>query len=416
MSLLHYLHTHAAQYSIVLSAVHCEHGIRGASSEEDARFVRKQCAEWGIPLYFYAADCPALARERKVSLETAARQFRYACFDGLLSEGKADLIATAHHCGDNAETVLFHISRGASLTGAAGISDRTGYIRPFLPLSEADIVRYAEENGIAYRTDESNTDERFTRNALRLRVLPVLEEIVPGAGKNISRFSRLAREDDALLYALARPLVREERDGVKVLFSDRAPLFRRACLLALKGMGIGKDYTSAHLSSLSALCSSNNGEEVSMPGNIRAIREYDGITFYRSRPAETREIPFALGSFCLAGRRFCVEACPGRGDGEGLYAALSRIPASAVFRTRRAGDVFCKFGGGEKKLKDFLIDRKIPRRVRDGLILLAEGREILAVLGVEISEKLRVNDGDPTVRLYLTEEEPAEEKRGEEKE
>ncbi len=409
MALLHYLSVHAAHWGITLCAVHCEHGIRGEASLEDARFVRDVCGAWGIELYSFSADCPSLAAARKVSLETAARQFRYGCFDRILREKKADLVATAHHCGDNAETVLFNIARGASLTGAGGISDREGYIRPFLSVTKEEILRYVTENGIAYRTDATNADERFTRNAIRVRVLPALEEAVPGAAGNISRFSRLAREDDALLYELSAALVNGSQGGYKVLFSDKKPLFRRACLTALKAMGAEKDYTATHLESLCALRTAKNGERLSMPENIWAVREYDGVAFYRSRLKDVQEISFSVGVFSLAGKTFSVEECRSwsaekcrTGEaGRVLYASMSRIPSSAVFRTRREGDLFHKFGGGEKKLKDFLIDRKIPRRERDGLIVLADGSEVLAVLGVEISEKLKVSDGDAAVCLRL---------------
>ncbi len=401
MALLHYLCRHAEAYDIQLSAVHCEHGIRGEASAADGAFVREICEAWGVPLFMFSADCPALAAARKVSLETAARQFRYGCFDRLLKEGKADLIATAHHMGDNAETVLFNIARGASLTGAGGISDRPGYIRPLLSVTKGEILRYLQENGVACRTDETNADEHITRNAIRLQVLPALEKIVPGASGGIARFARLAQADDALLYELAAPLVAAGEGHAKVFFSEKKPLFRRACLSALKGMGVEKDYTAAHLEALCALKTAKNGERLSMPGNIWAVREYDGVAFYRARPREEREIPFTLGRFFLAGREFCAEECPARRAGESGYAALEKIPASAVFRTRREGDVFRKFGGGAKKLKEYLIDRKIPRRERDGLILLAAGKEILAVLGVEISDRIRVDEGSRVVRLAL---------------
>lgn len=401
MALLHYLCRHAEAYDIQLSAVHCEHGIRGEASAADGAFVREICEAWGVPLFMFSADCPALAAARKVSLETAARQFRYGCFDRLLKEGKADLIATAHHMGDNAETVLFNIARGASLTGAGGISDRPGYIRPLLSVTKGEILRYLQENGVACRTDETNADEHITRNAIRLQVLPALEKIVPGASGGIARFARLAQEDDALLYELAAPLVAAGEGHAKVFFSEKKPLFRRACLSALKGMGVEKDYTAAHLEALCALKTAKNGERLSMPGNIWAVREYDGVAFYRARPREEREIPFTLGRFFLAGREFCAEECPARRAGESGYAALEKIPASAVFRTRREGDVFRKFGGGAKKLKEYLIDCKIPRRERDDLILLADGKEILAVLGVEISDRIRVDEGSRVVRLAL---------------
>ncbi|MBE7085460.1 MAG: tRNA lysidine(34) synthetase TilS, partial [Clostridiales bacterium] len=107
MALLHYLKTQEKTYGYVLSAVHCEHGIRGAESVEDMRFVEGVCHAWDVPLYVFRGDCLAMAKEKKTSVETTAREFRYACFENLLKEGKADFIATAHHVLDQAETVLF---------------------------------------------------------------------------------------------------------------------------------------------------------------------------------------------------------------------------------------------------------------------------------------------------------------------
>lgn len=403
VALLHYLRANGGAFGISLCAAHCEHGIRGEPSLRDAGFCARLCEGWGIPLFSFSADCPRLAQEQRKSLETAARDFRYACFDGILREGKADCVATAHHGGDNAETVLFRLCRGTSLTGMGGIAEREGYIRPLLGVSKAEIEGYLSENGLEYCTDETNGDGDITRNAIRLRVLPVLKEAVPGAAESINRFSALCREDDALLYRLSEGYAEELRDGTfAVSLGAEPPLFRRACLSVLRKMGVEKDYTARHLEALAALKDAKNGDRLSMPRGITAIREYGKVVFYRERGVEEAgEIPFALGEFSLGGIRFSV-GTEGAGERPGcLRAAREKISGDAVFRRRRPGDVITPFGGGTKKLKDFLIARKVPQRLRGELVLLASGKDVLAVLGVEISEKVRIGQGDTPVFLCL---------------
>ena len=128
VALFHYLKTQAAENGILLSALNIEHGIRGAASRADAASVRALCAERGVPLRTVSEDVPALAAQWGTGVEEAARRCRYAAFARLLSAGEADVVATAHHAGDNAESVLFNLLRGSSLTGAGGI-------RAFLPYS-----------------------------------------------------------------------------------------------------------------------------------------------------------------------------------------------------------------------------------------------------------------------------------------
>ena len=403
MALLHYFYTHAQEYGIILSAANCEHGIRGQDSLSDSLFVKELCQKWNIPLFSFSADCVLLAKEKKVSLETAARNFRYECFDGLLADGRVDFVATAHHQNDNAETVLFHICRGAALTGASGIAEtnRRGYIRPLLHAAKQEICNYLKENGLSYRLDKTNEDDSITRNGIRLKALPLLEKITPGATANIARFAALAKADDELLYELAQPLLLPLDGGVKVLFCDKKPLFQRACLLALKAMGIEKDYTLAHLDALFDLQAKNNGDKAPMPEKITGIREYDGVVLYRSKTKPTEEIPFATGTFCLGQTRWSVEQSAVRERDGCLYLDGDKIPASAVFRTRRTGDMFQKFGGGTKKLKDYLIDKKIPLRERENCVVLADGRQILAIVGIEISQKVKVDKDSKIIKIKI---------------
>lgn len=366
--------------TIRLCVVNVEHGIRGEASLRDTAFVQNYCREREIPLYCFSADCPKKAQTEHISLETAARNFRYEVFERLLKEGKADVIATAHHADDNAETVLFRLCRGTSLSGMRGIVERKGFVRPLLNCTRAQIEAYAAEYRVPHVEDESNQNTDYTRNILRHVVLPQLNEAIPGASGNIARFSATAAEDDALLYELSSPLV---LDSV-VLFSERKPLFFRACLTVFKESGIEHDYTQLHLEELYHLQKRENGKSVSLPQGLVAVREYDRIAFYR--PSENRdELPFTVGEIPFGDGILSIR----QGDGE-LNFDLDALPKDAVIRTRRKGDTFRKFGGGRKNLGDWMTDRKLPLRLRDSVPLVARGNEVYIVVGYEISEEIKI--------------------------
>lgn len=405
VALLHYLRENGAAYGISLSAVHCEHGIRGEESLSDARFVERLCAEWDIPLFSYAEDCPSFARAQKMGLEEGARVFRYRCFAEILEKGMADLIATAHHMDDEAETVLFRLGRGCALNGVVGIRERKGYVRPLLSVSKREISDYLEEHSLAFCTDGTNEDRTYARSAIRRDVLPVLESILPGATGNIVRFASLAREDDELLYRLAKPLLipLDSGHGYAVLCSEEKPIFTRACLVALKELGVERDYTQTHLNGLFALQKGHGGEKMSLPQGVTGVFEYDRVVLYRESEeseAEEKEIPFSVGEFSLGAVSFSVGRTDGRGAGHG-YFDFKKIPSTAVFRRRKEGDVFHRVGGGRKKLKEYLIDRKIPARQRAEMVFLADGKEILAVVGGEISERIKVEEMSDVGRISV---------------
>lgn len=399
VALVHYLSAHSDLIGYTLSAVNCEHGIRGEESLKDSAFVSDLCKKLGIPLYTFSADCPALAKAEKISVETAARNFRYECFDKILKEGKADVIATAHHADDNAETVLFNLCRGSALSGLKGITDREGFVRPFISVTRDEIDEYIKENNLPFVEDSTNAEEDATRNIIRLRVMPVLKECVPGAVKNISRFSSLAKEDDELLYSYANDALRFDGDTAYIETGCPKPIFMRAALIAVKKLGIEKDYTYEHLLSIYSLAQNETGAKVSLPKGVCAIREYDEICIYRGSKKPISEIPFAVGETTFNGVKIIVtpylselKSAVGSSPAKILRFNPGAIPMGCVVRYRKDGDMFEKFGGVRKKLSDFFCEKKIPLKERDFIPLIANGDEILAVCGVEISEKIKCTD------------------------
>lgn len=413
-ALLHFLLSKREEYGYSLSAVHCEHGIRGEESLRDKAFAQKVCAEWGVELFLFSTDCLALAEREKKSLETAAREFRLECFQALISGGKADYIATAHHVNDEAETVLFRLARGSSLSGARGILHENGWlIRPFLTWTKEEILRYAKENALGYCEDKTNFEPCATRNKLRLEILPALENVVAGATRNLARFAFLAAEDDEYLYRQSEQLLcREKSGGFTIVFSEEKPLFSRACLTALKALGVEKDYTSLHLNSLFSLQSAERGARLDLPKGVRAEKADKGICLYILKNTGEKtlplgeEKPFSKNGF--DGGRYEVNVekeppVPRETKWRVLKIDGDKLPKDATFRFRREGDYFEKFGGNTKSLKKFFNEEKIDVKTRACLPLIAskEGGEVYVVCGVEISQRLKITENTRNA-LYIT--------------
>ena len=409
VSLLHYLKGLEAECGFTLCAVHCEHGIRGEESLADARFVEAFCLQQGVPLYCFSEDCPARAKRDKQSLETAARNFRKECFERLLSGENVDFIATAHHKNDDAETVLFRLMRGTSLTGVGGMVEMNGkVIRPFLSWTRTEIEEYAKKNSLAYRVDSTNSELDATRNKLRLNVLPMMEETVPGTMENLVRFSTLALEDDTLLYEYAKELLSVQTDGVMVAFCDKKPLFRRACLMALKILGVERDYTALHLENAYGLQELERGARLSFPKGVEAKKMEKGVWFYVPYQEMPIEKPaaqkFTKSGFDGGRYEVKVSLDPIKADGTWhvLQVDGEKIPTTAVYRFREEGDFIQRFGGGKKTLKKFFNEEKTPVAEREYLPLIAEENgEVYVVCGVEISEKVKVT-ADTKSPLYIS--------------
>lgn len=184
-------------------AVHINHCLRGEESDRDERFCRDLCESLQITLIVCRVDVKSYANEKKLSIETAARELRYKAFEETAEEN--EYIVTAHTASDNAETILFNMARGTSMTGIAGIPLKRGrFIRPLLGFSRADVLNYLDYIGQTYVTDSTNlVPDGCSRNRIRMQVMPVLKQINDSAEENICALSKIAREENDFLDSLA---------------------------------------------------------------------------------------------------------------------------------------------------------------------------------------------------------------------
>lgn len=407
LALLHYLANNQEKFDIEVVAIHVDHEIR-ENSYIDADFVKEKAREWGIRFYKFRVDAPKIAKEKGISLESAAREARYGVFKTLLKKGLIDKIALAHHISDQAETILMHLFRGAGIAGAKGmsaISDKV-YVRPFLNTTKDEILQYLAENHLDYCEDETNEDISYNRNFVRNVLMKEIKSRWPNVEQSLVNFAKSVKDDDEYInkQIYAEAIITEDK-VVKIPTSyflyDKA-LVSRIIFRAVKSIGINQDIERKHIEAISELAlKGDNGKRLFLPFEAIAIKEYDYLTIYNRHKEEVKfEQELKCGEFdvpnfgkLVVKRVKDFSILPGQ-----LLIDYRKVPKDAVWRFRQDGDIFTKFGGGTKKLKSFMIDKKIPVRLRDYIPVLASGNEIFAIAGVEISDKVKV-ENVPTAYL-----------------
>ncbi len=388
------------RYSLVakerVTVINAEHGIRGKESLRDSFFVKDYCEKHGLRLAFFSADIPARARESGRSLETEARIFRKEIFDRMIGSGEVSAVLLAHNMCDRTESVLMHIFRGSGLKGLIGMTARDGYIiRPLIDCDKTEIMEYIRENSVPYVEDSTNADDTYSRNFLRLRILPLLRERYNGLDRAIANLSTAAA------LALGESGVEKDGDSAVVPLGK---LTGDSVIAAFGCAGLCVDYEKKHIDAVIALGDKNAGAGVDLPHGYRAERESGGVRIFRKTERTEGERPFTLGESEVGGATVTVTQVPPTANKRDTVLDADKLPSGAVIRTRRRGDVFTPYGGGSKSLSDWLIDKKIPRYKRDRLLYVAAGGEVYAVIGVCTGEKVKVDEGTKNAVRIMAEE------------
>ena len=257
MCLLHLLATWGRERNLNVAAAHFNHQLRGAESDRDERFVRDWCGAHEIPFVSGRGDVRALAARKRLSLEEAAREARYAFLNQQKTALGCRCVLTAHHADDNAETMLLNLLRGTGLRGLTGIPpERENLLRPFLQVTRQELADYAGAHDVPYVEDSTNRMDDAARNVLRHQVLPVLRQLNPRAVENMSRAAELLRQDEEALDAAAERLLEkaEISPGQEAILpldalvgQAEAVTGRAVRQLLSRVCGHRKDLTAAHV-------------------------------------------------------------------------------------------------------------------------------------------------------------------------
>lgn len=397
---------------VPVAAAHVEHGIRGEQSMRDCAFAEQLCREWGVKLVTAHIDVPAQAKASVRGIEETARALRYAFLRRQREELGLDLIATAHHLNDQAETLLMHMLRGASPSGLTGMRQEQGdLIRPLLGFSRARIEAYAQEHCLSWVQDETNQDPAYTRNFIRHNVLPQLEQVNPQAIFALGRLAKLSAAQNDYVSQQANALLDERMTGTALRdVRDVHEGLRNAALHAyLVRCGIPEpDYNDVQR--LQDLLCGASGRRASV-GKALFERDSTGI-----RPVQNGEEgvwPLKMGVNETPLGRFTLERTdiPQKLDlGRNVQLLDARKAGTNLFvRTRREGDRVQLLGsGGSRLLSDVMTDKKIPRTVRGAVPLVMSGETIVWIAGIAPCSACAV-DAHSTQALKITYEKHADE-------
>lgn len=430
MCLLHILAGIRAELNLNLSVVHIHHGIRKETADRDADFVERYCKEENIPVYIYRYNVPELAAKWGMSAEEAGRKVRYDAFrqtlecikqseDGKTHGGK---IAVAHNADDLAETVLLNLFRGSGLTGLTGIQPVKGnIIRPVLCLTRKEIEEYDRRNNILFVTDETNFQDEYTRNRMRLDIIPkIVSGINEKAVEHINNTAYgLALLDDYIDKESDRitAVIAEKRqnglyisaDGFMALHEAMKWQVAKKCLYSAAGKA--KDISRVHMDSLMSLFYMQVGKKVNLPYNVTAVREYEGVLLKKDSTVMDKNIVnerkdntvniHGPGVYTYKSDR-CIAKLTIEKDifSEKVFEEnnctkwidCDIMKANLQLRTRMPGDYIVTDSlGSKKKLKDFFIDKKIPRDERDSILLVTSGSEVVWIVGYRLSGARKVS-------------------------
>jgi tRNA(Ile)-lysidine synthase len=415
------LELQAAGELTVAGLAHFNHQLRGPAADEDEAFCRAMAPALGLPIEVGSADVRAAARDARHSVEDVARELRYAFFEQAADRLAADAIAVGHSLDDQAETFLLRLVRGSGARGLAGILPRAGrVIRPLIDISRADLRQYAADRALAFRTDLSNADLSIPRNRVRHELLPYLErEFSPGISRVLAREAAMARDDENRLQQeaidFARSIVLRTTGGkievdASALRSLHSALAARVARHALSMLAPGRFFGFDHVHRLLQFADAAEGEAVDLPGQ-RAVRS--GRVIVLGPPAPRRRdsglensfrFPLSIpGEVTLDNQGWAVSAervdslgpaGPGPARAAEVVVAADPLTLPLAVRSRRRGDRFRPLGlRHRKKLQDFLVDRKIPREIRDSLPLVVDGQDrIVWVVGESVAEDFRVTE------------------------
>lgn len=424
MCLLFVLYEIAKTLPMTLSVVHVEHGIRGEESKADARFVQKICEELSIPCHEVSIDCIGYAKEQGLTVEEAGRIKRYEAFYA----ENPDKIAIAHHKNDTAETLLFNLFRGTGIKGLGGIAPvRDCIIRPLLCVTREEIEQYLAEKKKSFCIDSTNQSHDYSRNRIRLNILPEAVQINGQAVSHMSDTAEIIRQADEYLTRVSdnmyeRYVKTEEQGRVVIsgrLFHEQAEIIvtyvLKRCLSEIAGKW--KDMTSVHLKHMAELFNKQSGRSLSLPYGILVKREYDTLVINKilTDSFKSIEVPEA-GNIILPDGRTLITTVKEYEKNDVIPDELytkwfdyDKIKNIVLLRTRQAGDyLYVNKEHGTQKLKSYFINEKVPQSMRDKTLLLADGSHILWVIGHRISEETKVTE--QTKRIWKVEIRKGEEK------
>jgi tRNA(Ile)-lysidine synthase len=429
---------------------HINHQLRGADADGDEDFVVTLARDLQLPVTTRRVDVRGFARDNKISIETAARQLRIENLLDIAKESNCGWIATAHHKNDNAETILQRLIRGTGFRGLGGIwpvrifADDIRFVRPLLSVTRDEINEYLQKRNIKWRTDHTNADCTYTRNFIRHRLLPAVQQDCKGSiVKELSKLAASARKFYDLVCNCAEKVWPQLSDcstcelklNLKMFVTQHPEIMVELIRRSLTAVGSGqRDVTGRHFKRILQLAKKNvTGGKIELPSGFIVRREYGNLVFTppekKSTPDEliNKSIKVQIPGQTIFGQ-YIIEATVLDIQGSMLDTRektksrienresrirfverfdLDKIKVPLVVRFRKDGDRFWPLGlEADKKVGKFLTSAKVPHQLRRKLLIVSDAEKIIWLWPIRISEKTRVTDKTRKIlQLQITETE-----------
>ncbi|KQL47021.1 tRNA(Ile)-lysidine synthetase [Brevibacillus choshinensis] len=407
-------------YGWMLHAVHLNHCFRGEESRQDALYAQELCRQLGVTFHLFEFDVPAYMEQTGMGGQEASREVRYGYYEQVAKEQGATKLVLAHHADDQVETILFRFVRGTRMHGLSGMpkrrwldEGRIELVRPLLHKTRQELEGYCRENGLMPREDSSNRSRKYKRNLLRIDVMPLLAQVNERYREHILEAAEAISQDHLFLARLAeehlqKVLITQKQDEI-VIDNDKfqncdVALQRRMITLILGYVSKQTEWSSQHVEAVLHLSGgSRPSAELHLPDHLVVSRVYGRIHFCpNGREERIHMYCYELsvpGSTWIDESKVWVHTSYlersmdwERLMGNEAVFDADRLPGPLFLRNRKPGDRLAVFGSGEKKLKDLLIDAKVPRAWRDRLPLLTAGEEVILVPGVRRSAVAPVDE------------------------
>ncbi len=394
--LLHILHS--LHYNCI--AAHCNFHLRGEESDRDEQFSGNYAASLGIPFHKVDFDTTSYAQDKKISIEMAARELRYEWFESLRKKEKANVIAVAHHKDDSIETLLLNLIRGTGLKGLTGIKPINGkIIRPLLCLSKNEVIEYSEKNNLNYITDSTNQEDSFTRNKIRLQVIPLLQTINQSLSDSLSQtIENLVEAEKIYNHSIneaASECFNKKKLTIDIPILKSYPSPEAILHELLKDYGFGRDIVI----NISKSIYSQSGKEffsdkhriikdrntfILTPIDLNMVNE----TYLIEKDTERLETPVKIKFSRLESSD---EILFSREKGI-AYFDEDTLSFPLTLRKWEKGDRFMPFGmNNTKKLSNYFSDRKFSLADKENTWVLCSGNIICWIVGERSDERFKVD-------------------------
>ena len=379
IALLEFFVSVKEKYDLDICVAHVEHGIRGEDSVNDAEFVENYCKKLGVNFYLKTIDAPNLAKKAKMGVEEYSRMARYDFFNTI----ECDKIATAHNLTDNIETLLFRLARGTGLKGACSIPAVRGkIIRPFIEVSSGEIRKWCNDNNIPYRVDCTNSDSAYSRNLIRLEILPLFEKLNANYQDNIENFIRDVNEDytfiDDYVKSIYPKIVKNNEIDLPKLNELDLSIKKRILIMFFDENGYSLN--RIHLQSVIDITLKSGKSQIKE--NVFAISAKGKIRLAKFNDLNKKD---EFVTKILNIDEF-------KDKNIDFYCDCDKIVGNIIIRAKQAGDRIKPAGRNvSKTLKKLFNESAYPIEKRDKKIVVCDDLGIVGVIGLCADERVKVD-------------------------